>query len=259
MSFALQTIAPLQRQLDNHPIYSAIDNIDDLRLFMQHHIFSVWDFMSLVKYLQHQVATTDYPWVPNGDSQVKRFITELVLEEECDETQHGKTYSSHFEMYCAAMEEIGADTQPIKFFLEIVKAKGIDVALQSAHIPAASRQFTRSTFDFIQSGKPHAVAAALALGREHIIPDMFRHILKEMDIHKLQAPTFHYYLERHVHLDEGTHAPMSIRMMEMLCHSDTDRQEAIQFAQDAIQARIAFWDGVMENIKVKTTQLKESA
>lgn len=251
MSFDLQAIAPLQRQLDNHPIYNAIDNIDDLRLFMQQHIFSVWDFMSLVKYLQDQVATTHFPWTPSGDSQVKRFITELVLEEECDETQDGKAYSSHFEMYCAAMEEVGADTQPIHAFLDMVKAKGIDEALNSARIPAASRQFTRSTFNFIQSGKPHAVAAALALGREHIIPDMFRHILKEMDIHDLQAPTLHYYLERHVHLDEGTHAPMSIRMMEMLCETDTDREEAIKFAQDAIQARIVFWDGVLDSIKLK--------
>lgn len=251
MSFDLQAIAPIQRQLDNHPIYSAIRNIDDLRLFMQHHIFSVWDFMSLVKYLQHQVASTQYPWLPAGDSQVQRFITELVLEEECDVMQDGKGYSSHFEMYCDAMEEIGADTKPIRAFLDIVKSDGIDVALQSEHIPSASREFTRKTFDFIQSGKPHAVAAALALGREHIIPDMFRHILKEMDIHKLEAPTLHYYLERHVHLDEGTHAPMSIRMMEMLCQNDSERQETMQFAQDAIKARIAFWDGVLETLKKK--------
>lgn len=251
MSFDLQAIAPLQRQLDNHPIYSAIDNIDDLRLFMQHHIFSVWDFMSLVKYLQHQVASSQYPWLPGGDSQVQRFITELVLEEECDETEDGQGYASHFEMYCAAMEEIGADTRPIRAFLQIVKTEGIDAALQSPHIPAASRQFSRTTFAFIQSGKPHAVAAALALGREHIIPDMFRHILKEMAIHKLEAPTFHYYLERHVHLDEDSHAPMSIRLMEMLCQSDADRQEAVQFAQDAIQARINFWDGVLEGLKAK--------
>lgn len=75
MSFDLKAIVPLQQRLDNHPIYSAVKNIDDLRLFMQHHIYSVWDFMSLVEYLQTQVASTQYPWVPNGDSQVKRFIT----------------------------------------------------------------------------------------------------------------------------------------------------------------------------------------
>lgn len=255
MSFDFQAIAPLQKQLDSHPIYQAVKNIDDLRMFMQHHVYSVWDFMSLVKYLQAQVAPTQYPWVPNGDSQVKRFMTELVLEEECDEAPAnpgtGKVYSSHFELYCDAMEEIGADTSPIKAFLAVVRAEGIDKALQTNHLPAASRRFTRTTFDFIQSGKPHTVAAALALGREHIIPDMFRHILKEMDIHKLVAPTFHYYLERHVHLDEGSHAPMSIRLLDMLCHTPAEKQEAVKAAQDAIKARINFWDGVLDTIKAR--------
>ena len=176
-----------------------------------------------------------------------------MLEEECDEAHknavNAKVYSSHFELYCDAMEEIGADTKPIKSFLDIMRVKGIDQALQSDHVPAASRQFTRTMFDFIQAGKPHAVAVALALGREHIIPDMFRHLLQEMDINQLDAPTSHYYLERHVHLDEGSHAPLSIRLLELLCHSDADRQEAIKYAQDAIKARIGFWDGVMNNIK----------
>ena len=255
MSFDIQAIAPLQAELNNHPIYHSIRSVEELRTFMQHHVYSVWDFMSLVKYLQNEVATTQYPWLPGGNGQVKRFITELVLEEECDveplKNGDSKVYTSHFELYCQAMDEVGADTKPIKQFLDIVRAQGIETALQSGYIPSASRRFTRTTFDFIQSGKPYAVAAALALGREHIIPEMFRHILKEIDINRLEAPTFHYYLERHVHLDEGTHAPMSIRMMEMLCHSDVEQQEVIQYAQDAIKARINFWDGVLENILVK--------
>lgn len=52
--------------------------------------------------------------------------------------------------------------------------------------PAAA-QFMRSTFDFIASGKPHVVGAA-----------------------------FHYYLERHIHLDEDFHGPLSLRMVNEL-------------------------------------------
>ena len=255
MALDLQSIEPLRQQLYQHPVYGAIRNTDDLAVFMEHHVYSVWDFMSLVKYLQHQVASTQHPWLPDGDAQVKRFITELVLEEECDEapdaTADAPRYASHFELYCEAMNEIGADTRPVRKFLELVRQEGIDQALQSADIPRAARQFSCSTFDFIQSGKPHAVAAALALGREHIIPDMFRQLLRDMHISKQQAPTFHYYLERHIHLDEGSHAPMSIRMLEMLCHNDVERQEAVQFAEQAIKSRIRFWDGVVDNLKKK--------
>jgi hypothetical protein len=47
--------------------------------FMQHHVYSVWDFMSIVKYLQQQIAPTQVPWIPFGDGSVRRFINELVL------------------------------------------------------------------------------------------------------------------------------------------------------------------------------------
>ena len=49
-------------QLDNHPVYAAVDSVDALRLFMEHHIYSVWDFMSLVKFLQSQIAPAGAPW-----------------------------------------------------------------------------------------------------------------------------------------------------------------------------------------------------
>ena len=50
----------------------------------------------------------------------------------------------------------------------------------------------RSTFDVIESGEPHRVAAAFALGREDIVPGMFKALLAEMKITEADAPTFHY-------------------------------------------------------------------
>ena len=43
-------------QLEGHPIYEAIATLEDLQRFMEHHVYSVWDFMSLVKYLQGVIA-----------------------------------------------------------------------------------------------------------------------------------------------------------------------------------------------------------
>ncbi|MEA2028030.1 MAG: DUF3050 domain-containing protein [Campylobacterota bacterium] len=245
-----KTILELQKDLDQHSVYATVQSIEDLRIFMEHHIFSVWDFMSLVKYLQASIVPTHYPWQPPYDAQVGRFINEIVLEEESDEMPDGKSFLSHYEMYRLAMTEVGANTTAIDGFLATVKDKGIHEALQSCDIPQASRTFTQSTFSFIDASKPHNVAAAFALGRENIIPVMFKALLKKIGISKKEAPTFHYYLERHIHLDEGFHGPLSMRLLEQMCGGDDGKiEEANQSAINALQARIAFWDGVLERIK----------
>jgi hypothetical protein len=106
-----------------------------------------------------------------------------------------------------------------------------------------------STFHFIASGKPHVVAAAFALGREHIIPGMFRAFLKDMKLDERQAPAFHYYLQRHIHLDEDFHAPISLQLLNELIAGDAaKRKEAEEAAATAIEARIRFWDGVLAAI-----------
>lgn len=243
-------IASFKNSLENHPVYAAVRTEQDLRCFMEHHVYSVWDFMSLVKYLQSVIAPSSYPWSHLGDAGVRRFINELVLEEESDEGLEPGTFSSHFELYQKAMLEIGADVSLSELFVNTVSDEGITHALDEVMIPAPSKQFTSKTFEFIQSDKPHRVAAALALGREHIIPCMFRSILSQSGISEQAAPVFHYYLKRHVHLDEGFHAPLSLRLLNQLCADNEQKtEEAIAAANEAINARLQFWDGVLEAIE----------
>jgi hypothetical protein len=242
-------IESLQQRLDSHPIYAALQNVEDLRVFMAHHVYSVWDFMSLIKYLQHEVAPARWPWTPGRDASVQRFINELVLEEETDEAAPGQEgeFSSHFMLYIGAMREIGAEADKPLQFIRMIEEAGLEAALNSGLVPAPSLRFTRTTFGFIESGKPHIVAAALALGREHVIPAMFRAFLSRMHISEAQAPTFHFYLNRHIHLDEDFHAPLSLRLLQALCGGDKDKcREAEAAAIQAVDARIALWDGVLQ-------------
>lgn len=242
-------IAEFSASLADHPIYSALQTLEDLQRFMEHHIYSVWDFMSLIKYLQGAVAPTSVPWLPKGDSSIRRFINELVLEEESDQLTDG-TYSSHVELYLRAMTEVGANTQPFLNFLETVDNDGIEAALALTSVPQASRTFTKQTFEFLAKQQAHQVAAALALGREHIIPMMFRSLLGRMQISEQAAPIFHFYLNRHVHLDEDFHAPLSLRLLNNLCADDAAKtQQAVQAAQQAVKARLQFWDEVLVAIK----------
>lgn len=248
-----QVIAGFKDRLEQHPIYSAVNSIERLRCFMEHHVYSVWDFMSLIKYLQNAVAPASYPWIPIGDPDVRRFINELVLEEESDQVVPGSDskheFCSHFELYCDAMVEIGAETKHVLHFIELLKQQDITASLLDKDVPAASRKFTQTTFSFIEANKPHQVAAALALGREHIIPCMFRSFLKNLGVTDNDAPAFHYYLNRHVHLDEDFHAPLSLRLLNSLCDDEQKQKEAIAAAESAVTARLEFWDGVLEKIE----------
>lgn len=245
---APQRIEDWQARLELHRVYERIRDLADLRVFMQHHVWSVWDFMSLIKFLQYAVAPARWPWRPGADAAVQRFINELVLEEETDAAppQLGSEFSSHFSLYLGAMREIGADTTAIEAFVDKACNEGIEAALQTGLAPEPACLFTTTTFGFIDGGKAHEVAAALALGREHVIPTMFRSLLKRMGITETDAPIFHFYLSRHIHLDEDFHAPLSLRLLESLCGDDAQRQqEAVTAAEVAIAARERFWDGVL--------------
>ncbi|MBZ0093541.1 MAG: DUF3050 domain-containing protein [Sulfuricellaceae bacterium] len=253
-AFNTGVVEALRQKLDKHPVYAAVRTLDDLRIFMSHHVYSVWDFMSVVKYLQQQIAPSTYPWKPRGHPSVRYFINQLVLEEESDQglpdAQGNPTYASHFELYCGAMREIGANPAPILAFVDTACDSGIESALAANIAPAASRRFTSGTFQFLAEGKPHAVAAAFALGREHIIPGMFRAFLQNMGITEGEAPTFHYYLKRHIHLDADFHGPISLMLLEELCAGDEAKlREAEAAACAAVEARILFWDGVRQAIE----------
>lgn len=249
LKFDQNFAAELRARLDSHPIYGAVQTLADLRVFMQHHVYSVWDFMSLIKYLQHTIAPTRWPWRPSTDSNIQRFINELVLEEETDAAgpNNPGNFSSHFQLYIGAMREVGADVHVPLQFVDIAAREGMTAAFASGLAPEPARVFSQATFAFIDSNKPHAVAAALALGREHVIPGMFRAFLSRMAVNEAQAPIFHYYLQRHIHLDEDFHAPMSLRLMDALCEGNPAMfSEAREASVRAVQARIAFWDGVLK-------------
>lgn len=216
---------------------------------MQHQVYSVWDSMSLVKYLQSVVSPVRYPWFPVEDSSLARFVNELVLEEESDECGNAIGFSSHYELYIQAMNEIGADTSRIEGFVKRSYDFGIDWALDECKMPASCRKFTKHTFDCIKRGKPHEVAAVLALGRERITPSMFKALLNNIKLSTKEAPTFYNYLERHNELDGYSHGPLSFRLLNSLCCGEEHKiDEALKAADEAIRHRLELFNGILASI-----------
>src|SRR5271163_1223723 len=104
-----ERLTPHKAALLSHPIYQEIDRLDALRLFMEHHVIAVWDFMSLLKALQRRLCCVEVPWLPAADPLATRFVNEIVLAEESDDDGQGG-FVSHFGLYRRAMTRCGADT-----------------------------------------------------------------------------------------------------------------------------------------------------
>ena len=244
-------LAPLKNALLNHAIYREIDCLGALRLFMEHHIFAVWDFMSLLKALQRRLCCVDVPWLPAADPLAARFVNEIVLAEESDEDGQGG-FLSHFGLYRRAMIRCGADTTAIDNLLqELRKGSPVPAALEAVGVPACVKRFVRQTFDVIEGGNLCAAASAFTFGREDLLPALFQRIVDELDVEAGGGlEDFRYYLRRHIGLDGGEHGPMAVRLVASLCGGDEARWlEAEEEAATALEARRDLWDAVHATLR----------
>ena len=118
-----------------HPLYKQLNTKQKLIIFMENHVFAVWDFMSLIKALQRNLTCVDVPWLQNSNNFSGRLVNEIVLAEESDVDINGNP-KSHFELYLESMKEIGADLSVInKFIQEIRLNKSYKKTVNQIEIP----------------------------------------------------------------------------------------------------------------------------
>ena len=238
----------LRNKLLTHDLYHSITTRENLRIFMEHHVYAVWDFMSLVKSLQNIAAPTTLPWVPPKNPHLANFVNQLVLDEESDGAltpDIETTHASHFESYLLAMAEVGADVQPVKTFVAMASDDGLEVALEFPEIPAPAKRFMRFTFDVIERNDVHLLTAVLAYGREDLVPGLFQSLQSRLEITPESYPNLHAYFDRHTQLDGDKHGPLAIQLLNELCdRSQKKHAAAMNVAEQALAARLEFWNGI---------------
>jgi hypothetical protein len=248
----LSALAPERERLMAHPVFQGVTSLSDLQAFMESHVFAVWDFMTLLKSLQQKLTCTDVPWHPMPNPLAARFVNEIVLGEESDEVMPGE-YVSHYDLYVAAMREVGCRTNRVDVFIDQIRL-GIEprVALLSA--PDHVREFVMKTIEFTKL-EPHQALSAFLFGREDIIPQMFQNFLDQSKMFEnVSTNRLKLYLKRHIEIDGDSHAPLALRILSSLSETSnlpTDKfwSDVEHTAREAIAARIRLWDGVQQEIE----------
>ncbi len=227
-----------QKLLTQHPVYETLTDRKALQRFMRYHVFAVWDFMSLLKALQRELTCVQVPWRPSKyPAGVVRLINQIVLGEESDLDLDGRP-GSHFELYLRAMEEVGASTAEIRDFVS---------TLDLARVPPGAREFVGHNLNLALHGSAVEVAASFFFGREKLIPQMFERIVSVLRAEELEAPTFLYYLERHIEVDAEDHGPLALKCLEELTGNDDGlRRLAERAGVEALRQRRRLWDRVAE-------------
>ena len=243
-------IGPIREQMICHPVFTAIHDVPSLRTFMEAHVFAVWDFMSLLKRLQRELSCVELPWMPPADTQAAQLINQIVLGEESDVGPGGEA-ASHLELYLQAMREVGASTTQFENFLQFLRdGCDLNTAFTKAGVAAYVREFTSHTLRMALYASPVEVMASFLYGRENVIPGMFRNLLESWGLDAGQAPTFVYYLNRHIELDGDSHGPAAEIILENAIHGDARlHRVAMDAARQSIQARVLFWDGVLHSLQ----------
>lgn len=223
-----------------HPVYKSLTCLENIQHFMEYHVFAVWDFMSLLKSLQGRLTCVTLPWKPSPyPTEVVRLINQIVLGEESDVDRDGNPVS-HFDLYLKAMEETGASTVLIREFL---KTDNYEL------IPSGAREFVKENIELAKNGHVVEVAASFFHGREKLIPEMFDSIVKVLNQENVKAPTFLYYLERHIEVDSHEHGPLALKALSHLCDgNDKLESMALLTGVKALDRRMALWDRVLQTL-----------
>ena len=260
----VRMLQSMKDRLCSHEMYSAVRDcgIEGIREFQRHHVWAVFDYFQLLKRLQQELTCVELPWRPVGDPALRRFINEIVLEEETDVYEDQTSYGSHLELYLRGMEAVGTDTTPVRTVLRklaklqadrSVLIEDVPELLRDAIVeaggPKAAADHVYYTTKVAFCGDAAEVAGVFTFGRENIIPGMFTALLPSLEHAGEQTAVFRYYLERHIELDGDSHGPLALRLVAALCGNDQVKlKKLLRASKTSLANRHLLWSAIAANM-----------
>lgn len=242
-------VLELIERLVNHELYQSVTDLPQARTFMQYQVWCVWDFMCLAKSVQIGVGCYAVPWIPPPNTALVQAVNGILQGEEADVGPDGRP-GSHLEIFIAAMDEAEADSEPIRTFIDRLRAGlTFEEAVGEPRIPKAAARFMRTTMN-LATRPLHCRVASFCLTREELVPRMFYNFIPRLAQAREQMAKFLWYLKRHVELDTGIHGPFSRTLLrETIGKDPVKRREAMLTVIHALEARRAYLDATLAAIR----------
>ena len=236
--------------LNDHPLLSKSNMFteDDLKIFMEFHVFAVWDFMCIVKKLQSIICPSSTPWHPNNFSKngIARLINEIVMFEESDEISDG-IFMSHFELYLSSMKNINAKTDHIEAIVDDV-SKNKPKSFDKYNLEPECYSFLEGNNRLLNTNQLHIISALFTYGRETTLPGMFEKLLLRIG-ESSKYDQLKLYLKRHIDVDSNRHGPLSLILFNKSCECDDLKyNQAMDAAIKSIEIRYNLWTGIHKKI-----------
>ncbi|WP_304238572.1 DUF3050 domain-containing protein [Jiulongibacter sediminis] len=246
-----KVITPFQEKLIDHKVFLSIESLEDLHVFMQNHVYDVWDYMSLLKSVQFHENYTKGPWFPTELPESTYLINEVVLYKESDISFFGKR-ASHFELYLDAMKQSGCKTANITTFIrELKSSDDLKRAFFLAKTPLETSVFVNHTFDVINNSNIHEQAAVLTYGRAVKYPETFFSLIDSFqEKYPEKLSFFKFYLERQQNIDSELDSYLATKMLTEICQTnDTCWNQVIVATIKSLEKRLNLLNGIYRQLK----------
>ncbi len=248
----IESTQVLRADIINHPLNSNIVTMEHLRSFMEHHIFAVWDYMSLLKSLQKELTCTTLPWCPTVNTKLCRIVNELVMDAESTINLEGEA-QSQFDIYRDCMKSVGARTEGIDQLIEKVRRGEslVKALMTTGNLAPSAALFVLDTFNIIDKSKAHEIAAVFAFGREALLPELFLKMVHNLKDEFPELGAYQVYMEQYLKVHNKQNLEHAYEMLEVLCGNDAIKWvEAEAAAKKALESRLNFWNAIEINMNI---------